>query len=159
MSKKRPSPDSVLCIDLTEDGSDDEQKVRLGDVRKTLNSGGSISKRIKEEGKQAFGANTSKCDFRNDGVEIVKPKAPPLLPLAQVSSASADDDIEIIGAKNELLLPHLRQDCTRFKFDMSPLNYFSKCYSEATLENNAKCCDLCYCYVCDCPVKDCKSWR
>lgn len=169
MSKKRPSPDSVLCIDLTED-SDDEQNQRLGDVRRSLNPADTTltSKRakIKQERRQKAIAETAKLALHVDGIEVVDAAvaAPPIVPVARVpaadtSATKTDDDIEIIGAKNELRLPHLRQDCTQFKFDpASQHGYQYRTYSRSTVDSNSKTCDLCYCYVCDCPAKDCKTW-
>ena len=165
MSKKRPSPDSVICIDLTENDSDHEQNKRLVDVRRRLNrSDSSTKKKVKVKDENIKAAAISKLNLAEHGLEIVQPMAQPLVPVARAPSASAvaeDEDeieIEIMGAKNELRLPHLRQDCSQFKFDATPFNR-SQCYSSSVLETNAKCCDLCYCYVCDCPVKDCTSWR
>jgi hypothetical protein len=157
MSKKRPSPDSVLCIDLTED-SDDEQGHRLGDVRKALNPdlkpAGTKRAKIKEERKRKAIAETAKLALQNDGIEVVDATAQPIVPVARMPTPSIDEDIEVVGAKNEVRLPHLRQDCTQFKFQSS----YGSHYSRSFLDTNSKTCDLCYCYACDCPVKDCKSW-
>lgn len=68
-----------------------------------------------------------------------------------------NDDVEIVGAKNELKLPHMRQHCTACPFDKTGFN-LTGTYPLKTIQTNALTCDLCYCYVCDCPVKDCKSW-
>lgn len=198
---KRPSPDSVTCIDLTVD--DDEQESRLGGVRKALHRtpGGRAAKKkkanrarvkaearsmtpdddvieivesvtpdddddvieiveptVKAEGKRAVRASSHSND---DDIEIVEPTETPMVPVARLpSNTSNDDDIEVVGAVNEVRLPHMRQHCTQFKFDPTPaVMLFGKGYRKETLEANYQSCELCYCYACDCLVKECTSWQ
>ena len=70
---KRPSPDSVICIDLTED--DDEREENLNDVRKRLKGtpDANAPSKVKSEGASAR-ASTNNTD--NDEVEIIEPVAP-----------------------------------------------------------------------------------
>lgn len=57
-----------------------------------------------------------------------------------------DDDVAILGVENECKLPHARGDCPKHKFQVGSL---SVCAGH---------CAQCYCYVCDAPAGDCKSW-
>ena len=68
---------------------------------------------------------------------------------AALSGMEEDEDgIMVTGQKNAMNLPHNRQNCTH--------NVFNKAAEHA--ESNKEFCDLCYCYVCDGPAKDCKEW-
>jgi hypothetical protein len=76
----------------------------------------------------------------------------------------ADGDVAVVGVANEVRLPHARHDCTTHKF----INDLSRIFKTPTLmteadaqgiECNPKFCDLCYCYVCDKPVKFCRRWN
>ena len=62
---------------------------------------------------------------------------------------SDDDDITIIES-NEPQMPHARKDCLRHRF--CPL-------VNATATSNVPHCDTCFCYVCDIPAKDCRTWQ
>jgi hypothetical protein len=269
---KRPSPDSVICIDLTED--DDDQESRLGDVRKALNRSkttisasstidltedndnqesrpstidltedndnqesrprkrtvldpstkrksaplerkppatasraisneatgkseevqenlnpGKRARRFKVEGRavtpasvqvEGIGGKSEEVEanpepgkrarrFKVEGravtpasvqvedVEVAEPIKNAMVPVAQKPTAS-DEDVVVVGAANQLRLPHMRQHCTEFKFDPTPADITGR-YNQATLVANSKACDLCYCYVCDLPVKDCTRWH
>ena len=57
-----------------------------------------------------------------------------------------DDDVAILGVENECKLPHARGDCPKHKFQIG---------SHGVCANH---CAQCYCYVCDAPAGDCKSW-
>ena len=57
-----------------------------------------------------------------------------------------DDDVAILGVENECKLPHARGDCPKHKFQIGS---YSVCSNH---------CAQCYCYVCDAPAGDCKSW-
>lgn len=75
----------------------------------------------------------------------------------------------MVGAKNELKLPHLRQHCVEKPFDKSfsavvwpgmqafDFSVVAKLYGLASSKNSAACAD-CFCWVCDAPWKDCASW-
>jgi hypothetical protein len=129
---KRVSPGAV--IDLTLD-SDDEKESRLGDIKKNLYSN-----------KKFKAGHTRNAAIDND-VVIIDAPALKMVAGAPAGNIGADDDLEVIGIRTEWRLPHLRQHCTHNPFWTS-------------LQNNSipneKHCDLCYCYCCDCPVKDCK---
>jgi hypothetical protein len=64
---------------------------------------------------------------------------------------SDGEDVVVVGTKNAVTLPHMRQHCT--------VHLFCGDQSDPDRTNrNQEFCHLCYCYVCDAPVKDCKSW-
>lgn len=106
-------------------------------------------------------------------VQIVEPVARTILcrPVAathhaSTSSTAANEEVIIVGTANESRLPHMRQHCPENKFVPNVI-YLSnrqciteeqrKALTEAKLGNRA-CCDLCFCYVCDKPAKDCTKW-
>lgn len=175
---KRHSPDSVICIDLTED--DDERQEKLQEVRKRLKgtpTPASTAARVKEEGQvQAStidlvdddgGGKIGSCAAlqqqavkqEQEGtqwsseVEIVEPVAPTIHPVASAQAAStADHDIVVVGTANESRLPHMRQHCQEHKF-VPPLSLFR------SSRENTVFCDLCFCYVCDEPARECTRWH
>jgi hypothetical protein len=98
---------------------------------------------------------SSKSEY-ND-VQVVEALTAPMIPVAQKPAADSNDDVVVVGATNQVRLPHMRQHCTEMQFDSAPNNGLGF-YSATTLATNSKACDLCYCYVCDCPVKDCNQW-
>ncbi len=74
-----------------------------------------------------------------------------------------DDDIELVGCKNQCRFPHLRQHCIDKPFaPASPyfVNGFLVCMTSPSPSlqggKNVEMCDLCYCYICDKPAKDCQ---
>mmetsp|Transcript_242 Transcript_242/g.449 ORF Transcript_242/g.449 Transcript_242/m.449 type:complete len:405 (-) Transcript_242:1550-2764(-) len=73
----------------------------------------------------------------------------------------SDEELQCVGTANETKLPHNRQDCLTFRYNninsSSTSNGTSWGCAETTLEN-AKFCQLCYCYVCDKPASECTSW-
>jgi hypothetical protein len=68
-----------------------------------------------------------------------------------------DDEVMVVGHINHVELPHLRQHCTVFPFDDTPDVY--DVYAQSVVTVNMQSCPLCYCYVCDCPAKDCSKWH
>jgi hypothetical protein len=52
----------------------------------------------------------------------------------------------------------MRQHCTECTFIAPRMNEEYSKYAPPTMEANTKTCDLCYCYVCDCPAKECSKW-
>lgn len=69
----------------------------------------------------------------------------------------SDEELRCVGTANETKLPHNRQDCLEFRYNNSNNDTNSTCCAETTLEN-AKFCQLCYCYVCDKPASECTDW-
>ena len=68
----------------------------------------------------------------------------PCAAAAKASSSNDDEeDVKVVGTKNHIRLPHMRQHCTEYPF-----------------QNDAKLlhCPECYCYVCDVAVAECTSW-
>lgn len=157
MAAKRVSPDAV--IDLTLD-SDDEQELRLGNVRQSLYNGSKNKrKKAKTESNDNYAvhyddveiidfpppedrkpaATTAPTAVHHDGVEIVSAPAPQV---TAVDSAQEDTDAElqVVGTKNQVRLPHNRCSCTTHKFRLNPSN------RDDYRTENEKHCDLCYCY-------------
>ena len=157
MSKKRTVID--LTLSDSDDDADDAKKPAASSSSKKPKAT-SRSSTVKREGKPAAAAAKATPALEDDGLEVVDQSDQPLVPVARMptpSTSANDDDVEVVGAKNEVRLPHMRQHCTQFKFDPTPSTVQQQ-YQQSTLDTNSKSCDLCYCYVCDCPVKECKSW-
>mmetsp|Transcript_3042 Transcript_3042/g.5018 ORF Transcript_3042/g.5018 Transcript_3042/m.5018 type:complete len:393 (-) Transcript_3042:110-1288(-) len=76
---------------------------------------------------------------------------------APTGGEDSDDELRCVGTANETKLPHNRQDCLEFRYNNSNNTNSSSCCAETTLEN-AKFCQLCYCYVCDKPASECTDW-
>lgn len=87
-------------------------------------------------------------DDDDDEVEIVEPppKVTPVNSDRGGASRDDEDDIQVTGTVNAMRLPHMRPHCTEHPFDAN------------NAASNSETCDLCYCYICDAPVKDCKEW-
>jgi hypothetical protein len=71
--------------------------------------------------------------------------------LPRKESEDDDHDSVQVVATSMLTLPHMRQHCTVHPFS-------NRTNSDDAAKNNEITCDLCYCYVCDVPAKDCKEW-
>lgn len=152
---KRITPDAVIDLTLDSD-TDDEQHARLSDVRKNLYGSDQKKKKVKTEPSASSNgivdtldapATTPSTQF--DDVEIVD------VPAAKIAAEESltndtDGDVVMVGTINETILPHMRPHCTKFKFQPNPNNRSNVRVS------NALHCDLCYCYVCDKPVKECE---
>eukprot|EP00984_Skeletonema_dohrnii_P010724 scaffold4208_cov116-Skeletonema_dohrnii-CCMP3373.AAC.3 len=69
----------------------------------------------------------------------------------------SDEELQCVGTANETKLPHNRQDCLTFRYNNNNTSNGTSCCAETTMEN-AKFCQLCYCYVCDKPASECTSW-
>lgn len=104
----------------------------------------------------------------DDEVEIVEPVARGIHAATAQAASSNDDDIELLGTSNETRLPHMRQHCPDNKFvqDVVAFNRQRTNLTEAKKREldegkigNASFCDLCYCFVCDKPAKDCMNWN
>ena len=151
---KRVTPDAV--IDLTLD-SDDEQESRLSDIRKNLYKNDQKKKKAKINSNDvvelldspvaAVAAAVTATSSQYDGVEIVD--APAATIAEEETTNSTDGDVVMVGTINEMRLPHMRPHCTKFQFQPNSNNR-----SDIRM-SNALHCDLCYCYVCDKPVKEC----
>ena len=129
---KRISPNTV--IDLTLD-SDEEQECRLGDVTRRLysnnNAGGRKTKR----------ARANPTSTSDEEVEVIEaPTSSPALASTMNAEGNADEELQVVGTRNELKLPHRRQDCTVHPFTMKAAT------SNQLRLQNERCCELCYCY-------------
>ena len=72
----------------------------------------------------------------------------------QADAAGSDDDLEIVGEFGDSAadFPHARCDCSSHKF------FAKDGRAKLTTAGNADHCGNCYCFVCDCPVAECKQW-
>ena len=81
-----------------------------------------------------------------------------------IDDEDEDDSVEIVGTKNYVHLPHMRQHCTIHPFLQPPDNSsessleLSSTMMADTTDNNFKFCKQCYCYVCDVKVGECPLW-
>lgn len=134
----------------------------------------SLSRCIKQEqhGQQnGFQPGTSKLGENDDkdNVETVEPARPVVAMVCPVAtsketSTATSDDIEMAGVANQTRLPHhLRAHCTEHSFVQLPVdvelpgnNVYIPPWTTKGAEGNVAFCDLCYCYVCDKPAKECK---
>jgi hypothetical protein len=73
--------------------------------------------------------------------------------------APPDDSVQVVGTLNSQMLPHMRPHCTKQVFwnGLKGNEYYLE-ESKKETRDNQKCCALCFCYVCDKPAKDCKTW-
>ena len=181
---KRRSPDSVVCIDLTED--DDDRDQNLEDVRKRLKGtpSAAAASKVKMEGiieidsdSDDGGGKIGSCAALEQQARIKKQQEthelseveviPRIAPVIHPVAASiADEEIELVGTANESRLPHMRQHCPENKF-VADVIHMQACFhmtEERTaakvegLQGNPKFCDLCFCYVCDKPASECATW-
>ena len=89
-------------------------------------------------------------DDDDDQVLIVDP--PTVSPIKDdPKSTSSTTEVQVVGTVNALHLPHMRPHCTA--------NPFINSVAPSQTSGNLKACSLCYCYVCDVPVKDCPCWE
>jgi hypothetical protein len=157
MAPKRTSPDNIICIDLTKDVKDsDEDKNDLQRMKKKLR----ISPDAVKSEAWPFpatslvgfaGSNDDNCSD-NDEVEVVEDISTYQPAATAAAAASKNDDVEVVGTKNQVRLPHMRQHCTEKPFDFPG---FSTAARNAT---RMQFCENCYCYVCDIKAGECKSW-
>ncbi|CAB9523044.1 regulator of chromatin subfamily A member 3-like 1 [Seminavis robusta] len=162
---KRPS-DSAAVIDLCCSSDDEEQDKKLPAsvfARKKIKT--EPFTKVKSEPR--YGDDDDEVQTmdvtKGSGsgeVEVVAPVTPKIVPAKQSSSEENDDnDVVLVGAANIQKLPHLRQHCPEHKFDSATpkwSDYFF--YSRDTINVNEQHCDMCYCFACDCLVKDCCAW-
>jgi SNF2 family DNA or RNA helicase len=161
-------------IDLCDSESESEEEMMRAAIAASLKSSSGSSARskgvvVKKEGfKSPPGARgvtptpvraklekVSNPGFKGDDEDVMiidKPKyddeGADDNDMAHGDALEDDDGILVVGQKNVQNFPHNRMDCTTHKFNKA---------SERA-EANKTFCDMCYCYVCDGPAKDCKNW-
>lgn len=75
------------------------------------------------------------------GVKVVDSSAArPTATAAPSINDDGDEELAVIGTRNEVKLPHSRQDCTKCKYTPNPSNQHD------LRAQNEKHCELCYCY-------------
>ena len=106
---KRPSPHSVICIDLTED---DATKVKTEGVAVIGDKAEIIEVDDDDDGGGKIGscADLQQRQWVSE-VEVIEPLAPEIHAVASTQAASANDDVLVVGTSNESRLPHMRQHC------------------------------------------------
>ena len=72
------------------------------------------------------------------------------------SKSDHDDEFQIIGDKNAMRLPHMRQHCVEHRFVEDNSRISVRMDATDVNECNQKYCNLCYCFVCDVPASECK---
>jgi hypothetical protein len=96
----------------------------------------------------------------DDEIEIVDASevAVNVVQVVHKNATDEDDEVIVVGHVNHVELPHLRQHCTAFPFDEDTPDVHDV-YAQSVVTVNVQSCPLCYCYVCDRPVKDCSEWH
>ena len=157
---KRPLPHEVICIDSSDDDDEDDEDDDVVVVQQKPPAVVNDSrKKIKSEPSPVRAVDNSNNNNNTD-VEIVEPVAPVIVPAsARKGASSADDDVVIVGATNVQRLPHMRHHCPDNTFDAKTPQWDDAFfYKRETITANVQCCDLCYCYCCDCPANECLKW-
>lgn len=181
MTDRKTSPDNVCIIDLTECTALDKtdvQKSSLAGVRKRLPRRTPSAKKSKTEssgGVAVAVAASEDCKLAppsddgddDDDVVVLDQQeaqnlfyAPATAAASTVASATTianaatrDDDVMLVGTKNQVSLPHMRPHCTNQPFQ-NKAGYIAA----ARTVKNMQYCGNCYCYVCDSLVPQCKAW-
>ena len=67
------------------------------------------------------------------------------------AAAGSDDELEIVGTKNEANYIHNRQNCLvcRYKLCSNVKQWHAE---------NRMFCSKCYCFICDKPAVECEDW-
>lgn len=144
-----------MCIDLTGDDSsssdDDDCKPAAKATPKRP--------KVKSEGTRSSARKVTPR-FEDDGLEIVDAPVAASAEAASMPASAADEaeeEIQMVGGKNLVNLPHTRQNCTQNQFDPALYNLaFS--FKRETIDKNKETCEQCYCYVCDKPATECDKW-
>jgi hypothetical protein len=66
----------------------------------------------------------------------------------------SDTGVEVVGTRGGYELPHMRQHCTVHPYQVEKISADKDNHSSPNIST----CPLCYCYVCDVPIKDCTEW-
>jgi hypothetical protein len=70
-----------------------------------------------------------------------------------------EDEIAVVGTRHpRVRLPHMRQHCTIHPFCVSGTKILPPPLFFKRWQQNKAHCELCYCYVCDVPVRQCSEW-
>ena len=115
------------------------------------------AKRVKTEHPSTTTTTTTTTNNDSDEVQVLPPvdlfqATANDTSLAASAAAAPDTDIAVVGTKNHVNLPHMRQHCTEYQFEPS-------LYKIGRQAVNVKTCTCCYCYVCDIPATECTAWQ
>jgi hypothetical protein len=116
---------------------------------------------------RTFNNGETNNDNDDDDVMVVEAPAKILVPIHMAAGGwktTGDDELQMMGYANPVLLPHLRPYCSEQLTAFCPLSGFTFTNEARTIppwammgyDTNADICNLCYCYVCDKPAKDCQ---
>jgi hypothetical protein len=169
--------DDIIVIDSDDSDNDDDDDVievdSLAVALEASTNGLRPNKKVKKEGYRKYKTTVDNNNNNNNDECMIVPATKSKITTANAAGGGGnggvdgDEDVVVEGVRNEMRLPHIRQHCTTFRFNStgpaataaaSASFNNSGNYLKSVLEENNKSCDLCYCYVCDGPVKDCKQW-
>jgi hypothetical protein len=133
------------------------------------NAGAAASENAANDNRKPAAVTTTTTatqgDDDDDDVQVVE--APRTIPTAASLAAATDtdtstnnDEIQVVGTVNQMLLPHMRQHCTSHSFlqNNDPRRLTNKEMKKLS-NHNMKVCSLCYCYACDVVASECPKWR
>jgi hypothetical protein len=72
------------------------------------------------------------------------------------SGEEEDEEVAVVGTRNRIRLPHMRQHCTDHPFGIGHGKVRPQFVTR--LQQNTAHCHLCYCYVCDVLADQCNMW-
>lgn len=157
-----PKRESGSLVPLAESASVKRQKV--SEIEDKNNEVIVILSDDDDDDNVGLKSNNNVADIDNDDdVVIVDPSS--IKDDVQPIQEDLNDEVQAVGEKNAVHLPHLRQHCTKFQFTQDFGRDFISARTTAERDKirkagdlNKKYCDLCYCFVCDKPVSECNQW-
>jgi hypothetical protein len=171
-SARRLSPDSVISFfDLTDEGAavsehhSNNNNKRLS-AETVVKQEGDQNKKIKLEptssraSSSSTGQENEDAAVDDDDVQLLDtPNGEGTnslsIPVEETTDSANNGEVAVVGTKNHVPLPHMRQHCTIHPFQTERP---AGCTLGEWVLKNSEHCDLCFCFVCDVPVKDCVQW-
>ena len=149
-----PSPDSVLPLTAVSSSPVDLESVRkrLVDSSSTNATEFSIpgNKKIKVE--KDLDENVDTTDPEVEIIEMDQFQLEETTRIQCNNASILNDDVQVVGTKHHVNLPHMRQHCTNCPYVVPSMKCLDKVWT------NRGFCEACYCYVCDCKVSECCFW-
>lgn len=143
-----PSPTSALTIHLNDSDSDSSSPSAKCDLDKKP---AARKKKESNSGEQESRLTSQKDD---EEIEIEEPDVEEVSNIEKAFRPNANEEEDgeclLVGSKGTNALtdfPHSRENCV-----LAPI-------ATGKSKSNEKHCANCYCYVCDIPATDCKTWR